>query len=936
MACCRRISLVLGVVAAWAGLAADAVGQGSAASDRAALKALYRGTGGDNWTDNTNWLSATPLGDWYGVETNEQGRVTGLRLGGWVESEERYVGNGLTGSLPAELGTLSHLRQLEISGNSRLTGPIPAEVGNLVNLESLFLQKNWLTGSIPAALGRLGNLDWIGLDHNALTGSIPTDLGRLSKLRGLTIGDNLVTGSIPSVLGDLARLTVLRLGGTMLAGPLPVGLTRLSALESLRLDGSGLCAPDTPAVRAWVAAIADFSGVVCEGPASFSRMVTPLFDLDRVDFVSAVADLNADGRDDILGTEYLELGAAPSERLTKTPLHAFVGEGDGSFTHAPELVVGTIDVRSPRVVADDFNGDGRADLAVFDAGVYVREEGVYYGNPPQLLLSGQDGRLRPSEALAEAVRREHEQDPPYRFTGNAADLHVKSAASGDIDLDGDIDLWVESTGGANAQSHFMVNNGDGTFTIERARATHEILRNPPEHWRHVGNALVDVDNDGDLDLALGQIRDPHPLHINQFSIVLVNDGAGHYPVRIELSHPAFADGYTSVPALTHFDVNGDGLQDLLLPHRRNDDGPADVIPWTGRYIQVLINRGGTSFDDETTRWIGDQSATTPERDGAGDLLYNDGVPSMYDVDRDGCADLVMSGAVMRTDSPLVYRNDGSGRFRAMSPVPFAGSDRFFGYDAVTADVNGDGAIDFVVPRRNNGRDQEYGTADDFTMLVTLLNTTPAGPARCGGRVNRPPAPAGTLPNRTLAPDGTLTVDVSRVFVDPDGDALTYTVSSSSPRVVAARAAGARVTLTAVGEGTATIRVTATDPGGLSAIQSFTVTVSTTVSGSFTDDPLQPGVTPVKAVHFTELRTRIDALRAGTGLGRFAWTDPVLRAGMTPVRHVHVLELRQALAEAYSASGRAAPRWTGASPAAGSTPIRALHLTELRAAVLALE
>ena len=204
------------------------------------------------------------------------------------------------------------------------------------------------------------------------------------------------------------------------------------------------------------------------------------------------------------------------------------------------------------------------------------------------------------------------------------------------------------------------------------------------------------------------------------------------------------------------------------------------------------------------------------------------------------------------------------------------------------------------------------------------------------RPNLPPSLAGTLPNRTLAPDGTLTVDVSQVFVDPDGDALTYTVSSSAPRVVAARAVGARVTLTAVGEGTVTIRVTATDPRGLSATQSFTVTVSTTVSGSFTDDPLQPGVTPVKAVHFTELRTRIDVLRAGTGLGRFAWTDPVLRAGVTPVRRVHLLELRVALVEAYRASGRTAPRWTDTSPSAGTAPIRAAHVTELRAAVLALE
>ena len=53
-----------------------------------------------------------------------------------------------------------------------------------------------------------------------------------------------------------------------------------------------------------------------------------------------------------------------------------------------------------------------------------------------------------------------------------------------------------------------------------------------------------------------------------------------------------------------------------------------------------------------------------------------------------------------------------------------------------------------------------------------------------------------------------------------------------------------------------------------------------LSGFFTDDPLQPRVTPVKAVHFTELRTRIDALREAAGLTRFSWTDPILRAGVT--------------------------------------------------------
>ena len=103
---------------------------------------------------------------------------------------------------------------------------------------------------------------------------------------------------------------------------------------------------------------------------------------------------------------------------------------------------------------------------------------------------------------------------------------------------------------------------------------------------------------------------------------------------------------------------------------------------------------------------------------------------------------------------------------------------------------------------------------------------------------------------------------------------------------------------------------------------------------FTDDPIRPGVTPIRAVHFTELRERIDALRTGAGLARFAWTDARLIAGVTPVRLAHLLELREALGSAYVAAGRPVPRWSDVE--AGSTPIRAAHLTELRAAVLALE
>ena len=105
---------------------------------------------------------------------------------------------------------------------------------------------------------------------------------------------------------------------------------------------------------------------------------------------------------------------------------------------------------------------------------------------------------------------------------------------------------------------------------------------------------------------------------------------------------------------------------------------------------------------------------------------------------------------------------------------------------------------------------------------------------------------------------------------------------------------------------------------------------------FTDDPIRPGVTPVRAIHFTELRMRIDVLRREAGLAPFPWTDAALTTGVTSVRRTHLLELREALAAAYSAAGQAVRGWTDAAMVAGATPIRAVHLMELRAAVIALE
>ena len=104
---------------------------------------------------------------------------------------------------------------------------------------------------------------------------------------------------------------------------------------------------------------------------------------------------------------------------------------------------------------------------------------------------------------------------------------------------------------------------------------------------------------------------------------------------------------------------------------------------------------------------------------------------------------------------------------------------------------------------------------------------------------------------------------------------------------------------------------------------------------FTDDPMTAGSTVIKAVHITELRTRINTVRAAKGLAPFSWTDPTLTVGSTLAKATHVIEMRTALAQAYVAAGQSPPTYTDPALAAGMA-VRAVHIAELRAAVVALQ
>ena len=146
----------------------------------------------------------------------------------------------MTGEIPAELGSLTNLRVLNLQYN-QLTGGIPAELGDLTKPDRVVPPPeqqpvdrgdtggagqprpdlrsaeppayNQLTGGIPAELGDLTNLKELRLNNNHLTGEIPAELGNLANLSKLQLDGNQLSGCMPSSLSDQLNMGISDLGG---------------------------------------------------------------------------------------------------------------------------------------------------------------------------------------------------------------------------------------------------------------------------------------------------------------------------------------------------------------------------------------------------------------------------------------------------------------------------------------------------------------------------------------------------------------------------------------------------------------------------------------------------------------------------------------------------------------------------------------------------
>ena len=255
---------------------ADAVSttaQAAPSPDRDALIAIYNAADGANWRRSDNWLSDEPIGDWFGVDVDAEGRATVLDLDG----------NRLSGELPPEIGELANLEKLYLA-NNWLSGEFPPEIGELANLQELELSRNGeLTGCVPGSLRQAmrsygyfvlpfcpaspeaaaalaaerdtliafynaaNGANWtysdnwlsdrpvwewqgvdvdsdgrvVGLRLDGLIGEIPPEIGDLANLENLELRSNRLSGEIPPEIGKLSNLVALYLYDKQLSGEIP-------------------------------------------------------------------------------------------------------------------------------------------------------------------------------------------------------------------------------------------------------------------------------------------------------------------------------------------------------------------------------------------------------------------------------------------------------------------------------------------------------------------------------------------------------------------------------------------------------------------------------------------------------------------------------------------------------------------------------------------
>ena len=267
--------------------------------------------------------------------------------------------------------------------------------------------------------------------------------------------------------------------------------------------------------------------------------------------------------------------------------------------------------------------------------------------------------------------------------------------AGDVDGDGDIDLFIAQSRHEGSSHHYFLENRKGKFIrVPNGKWIDESLSKITIDWDRIPGGgidrlstagIEDIDGDGQIDLVL-VIGKGESLHNTR--IVFGHKGKFKASNVVELPADRFFKNKSITRHYVAGDIDGNGLKDLILLHIADQGGTQK-----GTSLQVLVQTKKRKFKDKTKRYIPFGGSYKQ-----GDWSY---ALHLADLNNDKRKDLVVqsmsplkaSGGVVTP--PRVFLQQKNKQFKPVPASYLTGKHNWQLTGIQPVDIDGDGQMELV-------------------------------------------------------------------------------------------------------------------------------------------------------------------------------------------------------------------------------------------------